>query len=43
MIKQEFMAQHGVYEQGRNNLGDRIFEAWQDMRGSTRRLPISPK
>jgi len=38
MIKQEFMAQHGVYEQGRNNLGDRIFEAWQDMRGSTRRL-----
>jgi len=38
MIRQEFMAQHGVYEQGRNGLADRLVEAWQDMRGSTRRL-----
>lgn len=38
MIKQEFMAQHGVYAQGRNGLADRLIEAWQDMRGSTRRL-----
>lgn len=38
MISEKFTGQSGVYEQGRNQLSERLWEAWGDMRGSTRRL-----
>ena len=38
VTSQDFTGTVGIYEEGRNMLYERITDAWQDMRASTRRL-----
>lgn len=37
-IEEEFEAGHGIYRVERSGLGQRVLDAWRDMRASTRRL-----